>query len=80
MDSSLVNRYMKLIEPLAFNLKLELLSKLSESLRGTSPRPPEDKEKLLKELDGSWNDVEDKLIDDILGSRSISDKDINLDV
>lgn len=79
MDHTLVNRYMKLIEPLAFELKLELLAKLSESLKGSVVPSPRDKEKLLDELSGSWSDVDDSLIDTIMESRSLGDKEINLD-
>lgn len=79
MDNSIVNRYMKLIEPLAFNLKLELLSRLSRSLKSNLVKHPEDKEKLLDELAGSWSDVDDNLIKSIYDSRSSSDKEIDLD-
>lgn len=79
MDNSIDNRYMELIEPLAFNLKLELLSRLSHSLKINRVKHPEDKEKLLDELAGSWSDVDDNLIKDIYDSRSNSHKEIDLD-
>lgn len=79
MDNTIVNRYMKLIEPLAINLKLELLSRLSQSLKNNFVKHPQDKEKLLEELSGSWNDVDDDVLKDIYSSRSSSDKEIGLD-
>lgn len=79
MDNTIVNRYMKLIEPLAINLKLELLSRLSESLKNNFVKQSQDKEKLLEELSGSWSDVDDDVLKDIYNSRSNSDKEIGLD-
>ena len=79
MDNTIVNRYMKLIEPLAINLKLELLSRLSQSLKSNFVKQPQDKEKLLEELSGSWNEVDDDVLKDIYSSRSSSDKEIGLD-
>ena len=79
MDNTIVNRYMKLIEPLAINLKLELLSRLSQSLKSNFVKQPQDKEKLLEELSGSWSDVDDDVLKDIYKSRSSSDKEIGLD-
>ncbi len=72
MDNTIVNHYMKLIEPLAINLKLELLSRLSDSLKNNFVKQPEDKEELLEEFAGSWSDVEDDLLKDIYNSRSSS--------
>lgn len=79
MDNALINRYMKIIEPLRFDLKLELLARLTESLQRSAVRPEKDKQSLLEELYGSWSDVDDGIVDDILNSRSISEQDIDLD-
>ena len=79
MDNALINRYMKLLEPLTFDLKLELLSRLSESLKSSAARSVEDKEKLLDKLSGAWSDMDDGLVDEIFKSRSISERVINLD-
>lgn len=44
---------MHLIELLSFDLKLELLSKPTESLKRSHPKPESKKRKLLEELAGS---------------------------
>ena len=79
MENIVVKRYMRLIEPLAFEVKLELISKIFESLKSNIKKPEIDKEVLLDELYGCWEDVDDSLTDDILSARTISDKEINLD-
>lgn len=79
MDNALINRYMKIIEPLRFDLKLELLARLTESLQRAATKPETDKQSLLEELYGSWSDVDDEVLEDILKSRSTSNREIDLD-
>ena len=79
MENIVVKRYMRLIEPLAFEVKLELISRIFESLKTNMNKPEVNKEDLLDELYGCWDDVDDSLTDDILSARTMSDKDINLD-
>jgi hypothetical protein len=79
MENIVVKRYMRLIEPLAFEVKLELISKIFESLKSNIKEPEIDREALLDELYGCWEDVDDSLTEDILGVRTTSDKEINLD-
>ena len=79
MDDLIVDRYMKLIEPLSFELKLELISKIFENLKTKLTEPEINKDKVLNELYGSWEDVEDSITEDMLKYRTSSDREINLD-
>lgn len=81
MERLIVERYMKLIEPLGYEIKLALISRVVESLKETfsKPEPEPDKEKLLNELYGSWSDVDEGIIDEIYEARTISDQEIDLD-
>lgn len=79
MENLLVDRYMKLIEPLSFELKLELISKIFDNLKMNVNKPELNKEKLLEELYGSWEDMDDSITEDLLKYRTTSDKEINLD-
>ena len=79
MENLLVDRYMRLIEPLSFELKLELISKIFDNLKTNINKPEVSKDKLLEELYGSWKDVDDSVTENILKYRTISDKEINLD-
>lgn len=81
MERLIVERYMKLIEPLGYEMKLALVSKVIESLRGTfrKPEPEPDRKRLLNELYGSWSDVDEGIIDEIYETRTMSDKEIDLD-
>lgn len=79
MENLIVDRYLKLIEPLPFEIKLELISKIFENIRTDINRPEVNKNKLLEELYGSWEDVDDAVVEDILTRRTTSEKEINLD-
>lgn len=81
MENIVINRYMRLLEPLSIELKLELLTRLTESVkRSYQPvQPVVDKQKLLYDLAGSWSDIDDSVIDEIMKTRTISDQEINLD-
>jgi len=69
-----------MFEPLTIELKLELLSKMTDSIKRGFKKTEIDKKQLLNELCGAWSDVnEEKIIADIYGSRTISNKEINLD-
>lgn len=61
---------MRLIAPLTAETKLELVSKIVENLKSGIEKPALDKEKLLEALYGSWSDVEDSIIDNIISSRT----------
>jgi hypothetical protein len=62
MESIIIKRLMRLIYPLNTELKLELLTRLSNSLKLDFRRPKKDeKEILLRELYGSWADMDEQL-------------------
>jgi len=79
MENLLVDRYMRLIESLSFELKLELISKIFDNLKMNINKPELNKEKLLEELYGSWEDVDDSITENILRYRTINERGINLD-
>lgn len=75
MENSIVTRYMRLIEPLALETKIELISRILENLKsGITAKPASNKEELLEALYGAWSDTEDALADDIINSRMLSQK------
>lgn len=74
-----INKLMRLINPLSVELKLELLSKLSENLRTEFKSNKTEKEILLEELYGAWSDVEDNLEEEIIANRNISERVIDFD-
>ncbi len=76
MESRAIEEVMRLLKPLSVNMKLEVLSKLSNDLKSDLLEKNEDKSKLLSELFGVWSDFE---VNDLLKDRSISDKDLSLD-
>lgn len=80
MENYIISRYLRLFEALSFEVKLELLSKLTESIHKGFKKPEKDKHILLNELFGAWNEMDDdKMIKDIYDSRSISDKSLSFD-
>lgn len=75
MKNSIVTRYMRLIEPLALETKIELISRILENLKsGITAKPASNKEELLESLYGAWSDIEDAMADDIINSRMLSQK------
>lgn len=82
-DNSLVSKYMNMLAPLNFEVKLAILSKLSENLQSEFAQNQESeierKTQLLHKLSGSWSDVDDSIVDEVLESRSFNDNDINFD-
>jgi len=79
MENIAVVRLMRLINPLSVELKLEILSKLSEDLKANFRSEKKDKDELLDELFGAWADTNDNLGEEILNSRTNSDKNISFD-
>lgn len=77
MDNYLITRYTKLFETLSMELRLELLSRLTEVIKKGFKKSEEEKSKLLKELYGLWKDIDEEVVKDIYDSRTISDKEIN---
>ena len=74
----MATRFMQLITPLSTEVKLEILSRLSESLKANFRAPQNNKEQLLDKLFGAWSDMDDDLSEDIIGSRTSSSRDISL--
>jgi len=79
MKELIINRYLKMFEGLSLELKLELLSKLTDSLKKGVNKPKLDKKHLLNELYGAWKDTEEDMISTIYKSRTISDRNISFD-
>lgn len=59
MENPIISKYLRLIEPLSMEMKLELLSKLIENIKQDFKKPKKDKSALLNDLFGAWS--EDKL-------------------
>lgn len=68
---------MKLLYPLSLTSKLEIISRLTREIKTGLPVEKEEKSVLLNELYGSWKDIGDDMIEDIMNSRTISGRDIN---
>lgn len=79
MENTLISRYLKILEPLSIELKLELLAALSENIKTGWNKSRVDKKLLFNDLRGSWSDVSHDIEEDIYSSRTTSDKEINLD-
>ncbi|HHH52178.1 MAG TPA: hypothetical protein ENK91_00835 [Bacteroidetes bacterium] len=79
MESIIVARLMRLINPLSAELKLELLSELSNNIKLRFNKKNIEKEKLLNDLFGAWNVANDSLVDDIYNSRNNSSRKISFD-
>lgn len=79
MEKIIVNRLMRLINALSLENKLEILSKLSEDLKIDFNSKNSRKENLLDELFGVWTDIKVNLSDDIMNSRTSSDREISFD-
>ena len=79
MENVTVDKFMQLIAPLSTKMKLEIFSELSENLRAEFHAQKNDKDRALDELSGAWSDTDDDLAEQILSSRTISDKNISFD-
>lgn len=76
----MLSSYTKLFDVLSLELKVELLAKLTDSIKNdVSEQSFVDKKKLGRELYGFWAGVDDNIIDVIYSSRTISDRVINLE-
>ncbi len=80
MENTIISNVMRLLAPLKIELKLELLSRLSESIKKESNFNRGDaKENLLNELSGAWSDTGKNLADEILNERSFSKREISFE-
>lgn len=80
MNNVLIDKYVRLLDPLSVDLKLSIITALTESIRKGFESKPTDKEQLFEKLNGAWADVNDDLESIIYSSRTISDRDINFDI
>lgn len=76
-DKMEIRDIMKLLYPLSLTSKLEIISRLTREIKTGLPVEKEEKSVLLNELYGSWKDIGDDMIEDIMNSRTISGRDIN---
>jgi len=74
-----IREIMKLLYPLSVSGKLEIISRLTRELKSDIPTEEERKNKLLDELYGSWKEMDENIVEDILSNRTISDKGVNFD-
>ncbi|WP_020535563.1 hypothetical protein [Lewinella cohaerens] len=80
MEDLLISKYVKLFELMSLESKIELLSKLTESMKkGFSKKAEPDKKELSRELFGAWADIDDDITELIYSSRTISKRDVNFD-
>lgn len=75
----MLNHYWRMIEPLSLEFRLKLLSKLSDDIRQTLQREPENRRKLLYEVWGAWADTEENVSTIIHTDKSVSMPDFSLD-
>lgn len=70
MDNYIVARYMRMFEALDLDIKLELLTRITENIKeGVKKKQAVDKLALLEKLSGAWSDVSDNLTDEIYSTR-----------
>lgn len=79
MENIAVSRLMRIINSLNVDTKLEILSKISESLKVDFSNREDNKLRLLEELSGAWSDMDDNIVDIILNARTPSNRKVNLD-
>jgi len=81
MENVTLLKLMQTINALNLEEKLEILSKLTNSLKldFKQSKPANDKEILSEELFGVWKDLPGNLEEEIINSRSISNRVIDLD-
>lgn len=78
MGSITTNDYIRFFESLNLDSKLELLSKLTESLKNSYQNEKnDDRSALLSELFGAWKDSD--IDEEEILKRTISDREINFD-
>jgi hypothetical protein len=79
MSEIVLNKYIRMFDLLDLEAKLELLARLSENVNRSFKSPRDDKHALLESLSGSWEDVDDSIVDEIYSSRTTSDKGIDFE-
>lgn len=79
MENMSVIRLMSLIKPLSFEMKLEILSELTNNLKAKFKSNGNEKENLLNELFGSWDETSDEMVKEIYRSRVNSNRNLSFD-
>lgn len=79
MESVVINRLMRFMKPLSVEVKLEIISRITESLKVDINHEKQDQESLLEELFGAWRNVDESLSTDILAARTVSSKNISFE-
>ena len=79
MKEILLNRYLRLLEPLSVDFKLAIVSALTENIRESFSKRNSDKQSLFNELKGAWSDMPYDIETEIYSSRTISDKEISFE-
>ena len=79
MENISINKLMKLIHLLSIENKLEVLSRLSNSLKSDLNENKDRKSELLNELYGSWKNFPENIEIEIINSRNNSDREISFD-
>ena len=77
MEVTKINNYMKMFSSLDMESKIELMRRFSENVSVTFNSTQNKKRELLDKLSGSWSNIDDKLIEDIYQSRTVSNREIN---
>ncbi|MEM6317684.1 MAG: hypothetical protein AAF960_08440 [Bacteroidota bacterium] len=75
MKEILLDRYLKILEPLSVDFKLAIVSALTENIRESFSKKSKDKVSLFNELKGAWSDMSFDIENKIYNSRTISDKE-----
>jgi hypothetical protein len=79
MEHAIINRLMRFMKPLSIELKLEIISRITESLKVDLDKKQSSKESLLEELFGAWRNSDQNLSSDIIASRTTSSRDVSFE-
>ncbi len=79
MGNISINRLMKLINTLSIEHKLEVLTRISKSIKLNIKKNRKSKEDLLDDLFGAWSEIEIDLAKQLVQSRTDSERKISLD-
>lgn len=79
MSSLVLDSYMSMLNKLDVESRLTILSALTDSIRTSLKQETTDKRKLLFELYGAWDDLDESVIDDIYENRSIPEREVSFD-
>ena len=69
-EDRLILDYMAMLRHLNIDLRLRLIAELTESVRLDQPKEKIDSD-AWKSLFGAWSDVDDSVVEEIIGSRTM---------